>query len=353
MRVTEYAKYPFIEVAKQYVRQSRMMEMPLQEMLQTKFGTLVLEHAQHRIRCALHGVKKVPPITLPLTADHELFSYHLARLLVSCATYNRSVVTRFVAYETDRVYKAYVGEPDHMKLELQQQFGFPVASTRISVIDYLPMSVTLKKDPKFKLVNMLVTGGQVTMPADSTTDIFKARIRHQISAGLPIDVHPDIRVLLTPVITDLFAQYQETIQTDYGAVTESHFPPCIAALMATVKRGESIPHPARFAIVTFMHEIGMPDTEIASLFSAAQGFDLNTTMYQISHITGKMSGTAYKMQTCDTLKSFGICCANGNPLCAKVSHPLGYYQAKNTPADEKKPEKKTSPKKRSTGRAKR
>jgi len=296
MRVTEYAKYPFIEVAKQYVRQSRMMEMPLQEMLQTKFGTLVLEHAQHRIRCALHGVKKVPPITLPLTADHELFSYHLARLLVSCATYNRSVVTKFIAYETDRVYKAYVGEPDHMKLELQQQFGFPVASTRISVIDYLPMSVTLKKDPKFKLVNMLVTGGQVTMPADSTTDIFKARIRHQISAGLPIDVHPDIRVLLTPVITDLFAQYQETVQTDYGAVTESHFPPCIAALMATVKRGESIPHPARFAIVTFMHEIGMPDTEIASLFSAAQGFDLNTTMYQISHITGKMSGTAYKMQ---------------------------------------------------------
>ena len=349
MRVTEYAKYPFIDVAKQYVRQSRMMEMPFQEMLQTKFGTLVLEHAQHRIRCALHGVKKVPPFTLPLTADHELFSYHLARLLVSCATYNRSVVTKFIAYETDRIYKAYVGEPDHMKLELQQQFGFPVASTRISVIDYVPMSVGLKKDPKFKLVNM-TAGGQVAMPADSTVEILKARIRHQISAGLPIDVHPDIRVLLTPVITDLFAQYQETIQTDYGAVTESHFPPCIAALMATVKRGESIPHPARFAIVTFMHEIGMPDTEIASLFSAAQGFDLNTTMYQISHITGKMSGTVYKMQTCDTLKSFRICCANGNPLCAKIKHPLGYYQAKNAP-DDKKSEKKKSTTKKSTGRS--
>jgi DNA primase large subunit len=57
------------------------------------------------------------------------------------------------------------------------------------------------------------------------------------------------------------------------------------------------------------------------------------------------------MQTCDTLKSFGICCANTDPLCAKVKHPLGYYQAKNTP-DEKKSDKKKVSKKKSAGRQK-
>jgi DNA primase large subunit len=345
MRVTDYAKYPFLDVATQYVRQNKMTGMPLQEMLQTTFGTLVMEHAKYRIRCALHGTRKVPPVTLPLTADHDLFSYHLARLLVSCAPYNQKIVAKFVAHETDRAYKAYVGAPDHLKLELQQQFGFPVASTRVSVTDYIPMSIGLKRDPKFKLVNMTVVGGQVTMPADSTSDIFKERIRQRIRRGLPIAVHPDITVLLTPIITDLFAQYQATMRTDYGTVTASHYPPCIAALLARVRNGESIAHPARFAMVTFLHEIGMPDSEIAELFAASQGFDLQKTMYQISHITGN----TYKMQMCDTLKSFSLCCAGPDPLCAKIHHPLGYYQAKNLP-DEKK--LKTG-KKKPAGRSKR
>jgi hypothetical protein len=32
MRVTDYAKYPFLDVATQYVRQNKMTGMPLQEM---------------------------------------------------------------------------------------------------------------------------------------------------------------------------------------------------------------------------------------------------------------------------------------------------------------------------------
>ena len=340
MRVTEYAKYPFLEVAKTYLRQSKVTELPLHEMLQTRFGELVLEHATYRVRCALQGTKKVPPFTSPLTADHELMSYHLARLLVSCATYNRSVVTKFVAHETERTYKSYVGEPDHIKLDLQKCFGFPVASTRVPVTEYVPMSVTLKRDPQFKLVNMVITNGQVMLPPNSTVEIFKERIRQQIAMGLPITVHPDINVVLTPVINDLFDQYQATVQTDYGNVTESHFPPCIATLLATVQRGESISHPARFALVTFMHEIGTPDSEIARLFSTADGFDPGKTLYQISHITGKTGGSVYKMQMCDTLKSFGICCAGSDPLCAKVNHPLGYYQAKNTPNNKSSTKKK-------------
>jgi DNA primase large subunit len=107
-----------------------------------------------------------------------------------------------------------------------------------------------------------------------------------------------------------------------------------------IQKHENPTHMGRFAMVSFLNEVGMPETEIATIFQTVRDFDLSQTMYQIEHISGKQGTPAYKCPACDTMLTNGLCIGKDNSLCKKVKHPLGYYQAKHKFSLKKPPEKK-------------
>ena len=102
-------------------------------------------------------------------------------------------------------------------------------------------------------------------------------------------------------------------------------------MMRVIADGKPLSHSGRFAVVTFLHRIGMPVEDIAQLFKNGPKFNMNTTMYQIRHIIGEEGHVDYTPPTCVTMRTEGLCFAAGDPLCARVKHPLSYYKAKRRP----------------------
>ncbi len=107
-------------------------------------------------------------------------------------------------------------------------------------------------------------------------------------------------------------------------------------LLEMIRAGENVPHTGRFAIVAFLHTLGMDSETILSTFATSADFDESKSRYQIQHITGEISGTEYTPPECSTMKSYGIC-FDPDSLCDKewMGHPLKYYRLKG-----RKPRKK-------------
>jgi DNA primase large subunit len=111
---------------------------------------------------------------------------------------------------------------------------------------------------------------------------------------------------------------------DFGQVEEGAFPPCLQALVGAITAGTNLPHAGRFAIVAFLHNIGMKPPQIMEIFARAPDFDPEKTRYQVEHICGR-SGTEYTAPSCATLRTTGFC-VNRDSTCERVNHPLSYYR---------------------------
>jgi DNA primase large subunit len=113
------------------------------------------------------------------------------------------------------------------------------------------------------------------------------------------------------------------------------------ALITALTAGTNLTHAGRFALTTFLHTIGMDVAGIASLYGRSPDFDIERTMYQVEHITGRGgSGTEYTTPACAAMRTTGIC-VRQDKLCERVSHPLSYYKAKKRDvAKMKKPREK-------------
>ena len=86
--------------------------------------------------------------------------------------------------------------------------------------------------------------------------------------------------------------------------------------------------PGRFSLTTFLHAIGMDVTGIAGLYGRSPDFDIEKTMYQVEHITGRGgSGTEYTTPACAAMQTTGLCVRCDN-LCERIGHPLSYYKQK-------------------------
>ena len=73
----------------------------------------------------------------------------------------------------------------------------------------------------------------------------------------------------------------------FGSIEESAFPPCMQALITALTAGTNLTHAGRFALTTFVHTVGMDVPAIAQLYGRSPDFDIEKTMYQVEHITGR------------------------------------------------------------------
>ncbi len=316
----ELTRYPFLKESQQLAR--RHVES-LEEFLAGPTGALALDRAKERIFAALStkyefqddGASNIRP-------EFEIASYALARVLVSCIG-DRSLIDRLARYEAERASFFLSTERPELRRYVALSLGIDPDASSMPVTRYVEL-VPRMRDQRWRLINRDVRQGEVHLEPGETGELIRERIRVILVDQMPFRVPPGICERLAPATQEISALLQKQILEQFGEVKEEAFPPCISALIAAITAGENLTHMGRFAITSFLHTIGMTSTGIAEIFLRAPDFDLDKTMYQVEHISGR-GGTEYTPPSCATMRTFGLC-VNRDKDCERVSHPLSYYR---------------------------
>jgi len=273
------------------------------------------------------------PLTSQADAMVELLSYPVARMIVS-AVADPGVVKRYAIAEgkkaNDRLRRVDIGflmkVADELQLNVRQQDGMFL----VDFSDFLRFSAAMR-DRAWKLVNQKVKDGWVEVTRYRLGRMIEQVITDKISAELPLEVNDEILERFAPTIEEVREtvrkEMEERKQQGFGRLSIVRTPPCMRKLLEMTRAGENVPHSGRFALVAFLHTLGMDSDDIIETFATSPDFDERKSRYQVDHITGEISGTEYTPPECSTMKSYGIC-FNPDDLCKRIRHPLSYYRLK-------------------------
>src|SRR5439155_913891 len=91
-----------------------------------------------------------------------------------------------------------------------------------------------------------------------------------IEEGLPLPVNEEILTVFKGDLREIRGVLEAKKATfkaeDIGKVSITRFPPCMYNLLAQIQNHENVPHMGRFAIVAFLHHIGLGNEEIYRVF---------------------------------------------------------------------------------------
>jgi DNA primase large subunit len=328
MDTITFAKYPFTREASAYVKDRGYS---IEDVIVKPAYTQVRTRARQRVLNAVKGKEWAYRFD---DAERELLSYPVARILVA-ATGDQYLMKRFALYESKWAYDRLQEEDERGLMAVGDEFGLNVkASPRFSdrklelhFTDYLRYAAGFR-DTEWKLINQTVINGKVYITKSMCARLLEEAVRGRVQAGLMGKVPEPIVTALKPHLAEIRKSLDElkaerNIAVD-GEVSEDAFPPCMKALLSDLQRGTNLPHTARFALTSFLANIGLDKEQIMELYRQAPDFREDLTRYQVEHITGG-SGTEYTAPSCKTMMTYGNC-SGKNQQCEWVTHPLSYYR---------------------------
>jgi DNA primase large subunit len=321
----ELVKYPFLKES-QYLARKHVES--LEEFLASPPGAAALDRGKERVVAALTVKREFSEREVPtLKPELEIAGYALARILASCIG-DRIIVDRLARYEAERASFYLRTEEAEKRRYVARSIGIDIEASAMQVVDFVELASGMR-EVRWRLVNRDVRQGQVRLESGEMDELLRERIRAILAHQLPLRVPSGICEQLAPAVCEITLLYQQQILEQFGEVKEEAFPPCINSLIEAITAGTNLTHMGRFAITAFLHTIGMGTTEIAEVFARAPDFDVEKTMYQVEHISGR-GGTEYTPPSCATMRTFGLC-SNRDKYCEKVNHPLSYYRFKKNP----------------------
>ena len=327
----DLAKYPFLKEAQEWVAGRTGT---LGQFLSTSYGKIAARNGTRRVIGAITG--EDPALALgSLEPERDVFSYALARILVSC-TKDRALIDRLTRFEATRAWGFLQEEDAAKRAYVAASIGIDPEARELPVIEYVELVPQLRED-RWRLVNRKVSKGRVKLGEDDLEELIRERIRHVLHRQLPLPVPGQVCETLSPLLADISASFQATVMRDFGEVEEGAFPPCLQALVGAIAAGTNLPHAGRFALTAFLHNIGMNVVQIVEIFARAPDFDPEKTRYQVEHICGR-GGTEYTAPSCATLRTTGFC-VKKDSTCERVNHPLSYYRIKKRKEEEREKEK--------------
>src|SRR5271157_610125 len=333
----ELSHFPFLKKAQDPVR-TRFAS--LGTLLGTQKGQILVSHAIARIKEAVSQNKTRAPEVHDSPED-EIAAYALARIIVSCVN-DKQLIDRLTRHEAERAYyflvneeewnSRYVqddGEYSRLWVAISDELGIRITQDRMPVPDYVELVAPLHDD-RYRLVNRRVERGFVGIDKNERYELLRERIRVLLRRDLPHRVPKEVCEQLAPKAAEIKKIYQEQMLRQFGKVEEGAFPPCMQALITALAGGTNLTHAGRFSLTAFLHNIGMNTTGIAELYAHSPDFDVEKTMYQVEHITGRGgTGTEYTTPACAAMQTTGLC-IHRDALCERVSHPLSYYKGKKS-----------------------
>ena len=334
MELAVAAKYPFLKESAKYLKDTGVT---LDQLVSAVAYERARYQGRERVMEALEeGAIDDHPISSKIDATVELLSYPIARMIVS-AVADPGFVKRYAIAEAKKAKERLRGEDAGFIMRVAEELGLSVeqedSGFAVDFTDFLRFSATMRSK-SWKLVNQKILHGSVIVTKLKLTRIIEQMLTEKISSELPLEVNDDILARFSKEIEEigqvLERRRKEQKTEAMGRMSFVRFPPCMKELLDMTRSGQNVPHSGRFALVAFLHTLGMDSDEILQTFSTAPDFDERKSRYQVDHITGEISGTEYTPPECSTMKSYGIC-FNPDTLCAHIKHPLSYYRAKGRP----------------------
>ncbi len=328
------AMYPFLPPASRYVREQGP---PLEEVLKHRAFAAARQLARERVHTALES-GALPDTALMSPADYltALYAYPLARILVSCVG-DPFLIRRFALAEADLARRRLSREDDTFIIQACQSLQidcFLQGQFHLRFTDFLRATRRLR-GKEWKLVNHPVRNGYVLLGRRRFLRVLEGYLRNRFREELPMEVNDLLLDAFSEDVTSLSKKLAERkpslTHADLGRLRVTSLPPCMQKLIGAVLASENVPHPGRFALVSFLNNLGLGFEEIYQIFASVPDFRESVTRYQIEHITGQISGTVYTAPECSTMKSYGIC-PGPDRLCQRITHPLNYYRIKNRSA---------------------
>jgi DNA primase large subunit len=329
----DLAKYPFLKETTDYVKR---LDLKIEDLLDSGL-TGVFERAEERVEEAilstLTGRKN-------RNAEIEILSFPVA-IMLTIATENSFIKKRYALAEAKQAYEDIKLEPKEKVIAIAQNFGWKLAPNNdlktpsdftLSFVDYI-RNATHLRDIKWKLVNRLLSNGNVYLTRNEAARLLSEEIRKHIEQRLNVKDLPAFPPRIAEIAEKIKKLTLERIgETEMEGfpkeISETAFPPCVNALYQAFTSGRHLSHVGRFTLTSFLVNIGMPSEKVIELFRGVSDFNERMTRYQVEHIAGeKGSRTRYIPPMCDTLKTHGVC-INPDELCRKIHHPLNYYRRK-------------------------
>jgi DNA primase large subunit len=321
MDTITFARYPFTREASAYVRdRGYSMEDVINKPAYGQVRTRARQRVISAVKGKLHACRFDDP-------ERELLSYPVARIMVA-AVGDQYLIKRYALHEAKWAYDWLQDEDDRGLIAVGNEFGLNVKASQLfsdrklelHFTDYLRYAAGFR-DLDWKLINQTIISGKVYITKGMCARLIEEAVRGRVQTGFAGKVpEPVVKALephLVEIRTALDALKAERNMTVDGEVSEDAFPPCMKALLADLQRGLNLPHTARFALTSFLANIGLDKEQIMDLYRLAPDFREDMTRYQVEHITGS-SGTEYTAPSCKTMMTYGNCSAgtssaNGSP----------------------------------------
>jgi len=326
----DLAKYPFTKDALDYIKE---IGFSLEE-LRGGYGRDILWRAVKRIT---NAVTKGYDNVLSGDYDLELLSFPTSILIIGLLK-DDYLARSFSVGEAKRVFN-FLKEEDLGKVIYiaVNTFGWDIKVIEIlgrkypsiKFTDYISNVPTYKG--KWKLVNRLLVKGYVPLIKEELARLIEEGVKRKVISllrGVETKIE-NVPEWLTPFLNEVRRVWEprrEKILTALKGISEdeSYYPPCIKKLLSEVRRGVNLPHVARFALATFLLNIGWEVDKVVKLFSSLPDFNEAITRYQVEHLAGlRGSRTKYITLKCSNMRTYGLCPNDAN--CKRITHPLQYY----------------------------
>lgn len=273
--------------------------------------------------------------------DIEIPSFPIA-VMMAAATADSFIKRRYALAEAKRVSNLLGNENKDNITHIANNFNWkikPVKDPAVSLTydftlhytDFLK-SATIFHDKKWKLINRCMLKGEVYLIKSEVARLLEEEVRKHIEGKLDIKVGSLPEAVMNRInrLKQLFIEKRGEIQLEElpKEVIVNAFPPCIKELYDTIASGRNVSHIGRFALTSFLINIGMTTKNVVNLFSSVSDFNERLTRYQVEHIAGgRGSRTKYIPPRCDTLRTHGVC-HSMDAICKRIRHPLAYYRRK-------------------------
>ena len=273
--------------------------------------------------------------------DIEIPSFPIA-VMMAAATADSFIKRRYALAEAKRVSNLLGNENKSNITYIANNFNWkikPVKDPAVSLTydftlhytDFLK-NATVFHDKKWKLVNRRMLKGEVYLTKSEAARLLEEEVRRYIEGKLDIKVGSLPEAVMNRInrLKQLFIEKRGEIQLEElpKEVIVNAYPPCIKELYDTITSGRNVSHIGRFALTSFLINIGMTTKNVVNLFSSLSDFNERLTRYQVEHIAGERgSRTKYIPPRCDTLRTHGVC-HSMDDICRRVRHPLAYYRRK-------------------------
>ena len=295
----------------------------------------------------------------PMEYELEIFSFPISVILV-VGTDDSFIKSRYALAEAKRASELLKDEKKEKLFDIAKTFNWDVELLRdVSFLPYvfaLGFPFFLKNatgfhDETWKLVNQKMINGNVYLTERKLSRLLEEEVRKYIEGRLNTKIKSLPSAIMARVkrLKQLAAEKQEQIRIEEmpERVVMDAFPSCIQGVYDRVLAGRSASHLGRFALTSFMINIGMSVDDVFKFFRSVSDFNERMTHYQVEHIAGtRGSGTKYTPPNCATLRTHGVCVSR-EPECNGAVNPLVCYKKKLKNLPEEKPPEETEPDKQS------